>query len=148
MTSVLTPKIQTSPSGELIYCLDKDLSILHCEFKDIRKAGRMEFLATVSAMGYLMKENKTGKMCMDISLMKNFDIQTRIMVVKNLKPIFFDKIPFLALAVVKGPSLFENMTMQLAVLSSQPLSSKFLKYEFFENIDKARNWLTDFKAPK
>jgi hypothetical protein len=130
-----------SSSGELSFYADTASEILHCKFGNIQRAGIAEFLSVISAMGESMRHEKIGKMCMDISSLSHFDIPSRVAVVKNLPAIFLDKIPFLVLAVVKGPSLFENMTMQLAIAATMPLSKKFLDSKLFDTPEQANQWL-------
>jgi hypothetical protein len=130
-----------SNSSQVRFYHDEAQRVLYCTFGDIDVAGTSEFLESVSAMGDCMKRHDIGFMCMDISNMKNFNIPTRMAIVRNLKRIFLDKVPFLVLAVVKGKSVFENMTMQLAISASMPLSNKFRDSKMFDSERDAVEWL-------
>lgn len=135
-----------SNSSQVRFYHDDAQRILYCTFCDIEVAGTAEFVDAVSAMGDCMSRHGIGRMCMDISSMKNFNIPTRMAVVRNLKRIFLDKIPFLVLAVVKGKSVFENMTMQLAISASMPLSNKFLDSKMFDCREDAVKWLLSHRV--
>lgn len=130
-----------SASGQLRFSCSPDHKILCCSFGDIKIAGADELVAIVSAMGDRMKDGNIGRMCMDISTMRHFDIPVRMALLKSLKSIFFDKVPFLVLAVVKSKSVFENMTMQLAITASFPLSNKFIDSKMFAQKEEAIVWL-------
>lgn len=131
----------TSPSGQLSFYIDNAAGVLHCSFKNIKLAGVDEFLNFVAAMGDAMQKQQIGRMCMDITELIHFDIPTRMAVVKNLDRIFLSRIPFLVLAVVKGKSVFENMTMQLAIAATKPLSKKFRDSQMFDETSVAVDWL-------
>jgi hypothetical protein len=134
-----------SRSGQFTYHADADLNILFCQFNDFTKADINEFLQFVGAMGDEMRVRNSGKMAMDISQMRGFDIPKRVAVIKNLPSIFLNKIPFLALGVVSGKSMFENATMQLAIAACKPLSKKFQASEMFSKKEDVVAWLCNYK---
>lgn len=135
-----------SKSGQFGYQYDNESRILFSQFRDFTKSDTAEFLQFVAALGDEMKKQNTGKMLMDISEMRGFDIAKRVAVVKNLPAIYLSKIPYLALGVVKGRSLFENATMQLAIAACKPLSKKFEASEMFDSHDKVVAWLKQYHS--
>lgn len=147
-TAIASLELKSSPSGQVRFYVDATTGILHCFFCDIGTGGVQEFLDAVADMGSAMGARKMGKMCMDISSMRNFDVMTRIAVVRNLRKIFLDKIPFLVLSVVKSSSVFENTTMQLAIAASMKLSPKFLASRMWNTHQEANAWLLAQSGPE
>jgi hypothetical protein len=134
-----------SNSGQLTIEIDGDMLI--CSLGNIRAAGVEEYLDYMSQVGNLMKDMHSGKVLTDISNMTNYDISTRAAAVKELPDRLLSKAPYFVLAVIKGKSIFENLSMQASIATAKPLSKKFLDGKLFETKAEALQWLKAFPIP-
>lgn len=145
MQSTKSNLLFKSKSGQLIIELDGDVII--CTLGNIRAAGVQEYLDYISQVGNLIKESQSGKVLADITNMTNYDISIRAAAVKMLPERLLSKASYFVLAVVKGKSLFENLSMQASIAASKPLSKKFLDGKMFDTRADALEWLKAFPIP-
>lgn len=139
-------KRYSTKSGQLEVYHQNGVTV--CSIGNIKIAGTSEYLDSMRQVGEIIAETKSGRLLVDTKRLANFDIATRAASVNALPELLLNKAPYLLVAVVKGSSLFENMSMQAAITVAKPLSKKFLDGKMFDNEDAAMAWLMDFKVPR
>lgn len=136
----------STKSGEMEVYHQNGVTI--CSIGNIRIAGTSEYLDSMRKAGEVIAETKSGRLLVDTRRLVNFDITTRAASVNALPELLLNKVPYLLVAVIKGSSLFENMSMQAAISVAKPLSRKFLDGKMFDNEDAAMTWLKEYKVPR
>lgn len=141
-----------SKSGQLGFSLHTNPNFLAGHYKDLSQVSTEEYLDYFERFGVVVHESGTGRLMMDFSQMKGFNLSLRAIAVNNLNRLIVEKAPFLVLAIIKSGSLFENLATQTTLKMALPLSSKLLAGEMFDNTDagrrKALDWLAQYKVPQ
>lgn len=133
-----------SKSKELKLTFNSESRIVEIVQGDMKLTTIDEYLDFVGRVGDALEAHNTGKVLFDTRQLRNYNIDYRSSAVNNLQRLLLDKAPYFLLAAIKGPSVFENAGLQVAISVSKKLSKKFIDGKMFDERDAALQWLSGY----